>query len=77
MFQILPMLTHPQSFGYLKLKSKNPWKWPKFYPKYFSDPEDHDIKTFLASIREVQKIMSVSSLRKFGTKIVRTPVPGT
>lgn len=70
------MPTHPSSVGYMKLKSNNPFHWPKFYPNYLSDPGDHDIKTFLAAIREVQKIMSVPSLKRYDTKIVETKIPG-
>lgn len=70
------MLAHPKSFGYMKLKSKNPFRWPKFYPRYFSDPEDHDVKTLLTAIREIQRIMLAPSMMKYNAKVVTTPIPG-
>lgn len=70
------MATHPESVGYMKLKSRNPFKWPKFYPNYLSDPGDYDVKTFLAAIREVQRIMSAPSMRWYNATLITTPIPG-
>ncbi|KAJ8969894.1 hypothetical protein NQ314_001537 [Rhamnusium bicolor] len=75
-YQVLPMLVHPKSYGYMKLKTKNPYHWPQFYPSYFSDSEKQDIKTLIASIREIQKISSSPSLQRYGATMVQTPIPG-
>lgn len=75
-FMILPMLVHPKSFGYMKLKSKNPFYYPKFYGKYFTDPDNTDIKTFTASIREAQRIVASPAMAKYGAKIVDVKIPG-
>ncbi|CAH0548915.1 unnamed protein product [Brassicogethes aeneus] len=72
----IPMLVHPRSVGYLKLKSKNPYHWPKFYGNYFTDPENLDIKTFIAAIREVQRISDSPSMQKYGSTLVTTKIPG-
>lgn len=73
---VFPMLVHPKSYGYLKLKSKNPYHWPKFYGNFFTDPENHDIKTFIGSIREIQRIAKSPSLQRYDAKMVTTPIPG-
>lgn len=73
-WQVLPMLVHPKSYGHLELKSKNPYHWPKFYGNYFSRQED--IKTFIAAIREIQRIATMPALQKYGTQMVTTPIPG-
>ncbi|XP_017779939.1 PREDICTED: glucose dehydrogenase [FAD, quinone]-like [Nicrophorus vespilloides] len=73
---ILPMLLHPKSKGNLKLKSKNPYHWPKLFGNSFNDPENLDMKTFIASIREVQRIARTPTFQKFGTEQVKTPIPG-
>lgn len=70
------MLLYPKSVGYMKLKSKNPFHWPRFYPGYLSDPEDIDINTLLASIRESQRIIKSPSLQKYGATLLTTPIPG-
>ncbi|CAH2013120.1 unnamed protein product [Acanthoscelides obtectus] len=75
-FQVYPMLFHPKSIGYIKLRSKNPFDPPKFYPNYFSDPENHDIKTMIAAIREIQRIMQSPAMQMYGAKIMDTPIPG-
>lgn len=73
-WQVLPMLVHPKSYGYIKLKSKNPYQWPKFYGNYFSNKDD--IRTFIASLREVQRIASMPAMQRYDAKLVTTKIPG-
>ncbi|CAG9820547.1 unnamed protein product [Phaedon cochleariae] len=73
--QIFPILLHPKSVGHLKLKSKNPFHWPKFFMHFLSDEGDQDIRTLLSGIREAQKIIESPSLRRYGATLVRTPIP--
>lgn len=75
-FQILPIFMHPKSYGYMKLSNKNPFNWPRFYPNYLSDAEDHDVKAYVVAIREVQRIMAKSKMARYNAKIVSTKLPG-
>uniref|UniRef100_A0A0U9HSH0 Putative salicyl alcohol oxidase n=1 Tax=Chrysomela populi TaxID=154003 RepID=A0A0U9HSH0_CHRPP len=75
-YSVLPMLVHPKSKGYIKLKSKNPYDAPKFFANYLSDPDNIDVKTFIAAIREVQKINANPAMQKYGSTLVDTPLPG-
>lgn len=50
-FTIVPILTKPKSRGKILLKSKNPKDKPLIYAGYFTDQNDDDITTMLASIR--------------------------
>ncbi|CAG9824318.1 unnamed protein product, partial [Phaedon cochleariae] len=75
-YQIFPLLIHPKSVGYIELRSKNPMDSPRFYTNYFSDPENHDVKTFIAGIREAQRISQSPALQKYAATLVSTPVPG-
>lgn len=75
-FIIAPILLHPKSCGYMKLKSKNPYDWPRFYGNYLTDPEKLDLKTFIASIRFVQNLLGMPSLRRYNAKLLDTPLPG-
>ncbi|VEN41224.1 unnamed protein product [Callosobruchus maculatus] len=75
-FMVVPVLLHPKSKGYMTLLSKDPKESPLFFPNYFSDPENHDINTFIGSIRETQRIIKSPALQKYGAKIVDIPIPG-
>ncbi|CAH2007897.1 unnamed protein product [Acanthoscelides obtectus] len=75
-FMVVPVLLHPKSKGHMTLLSKDPKESPLFFPNYFTDPENHDIKIFIGSIREAQRIIKSPSLRKYDAKIVDTPIPG-
>nr|CAI5851868.1 unnamed protein product [Callosobruchus analis] len=75
-FVATPALLHPKSKGHLTLLSKDPKESLLFFPNYFTDPENHDIKVFIAAIREVQRIIKSPSLRKFDAKLVDIPLPG-
>ncbi|XP_072399343.1 glucose dehydrogenase [FAD, quinone]-like [Diabrotica undecimpunctata] len=75
-YQVTPVLLHPESYGSIKLNKSNPEGAPLFYANYFSDPENHDIKTFIEGMRELQRINLMPSLQKVGAKLVDIPVPG-
>ena len=75
-FSILPMLYHPKSFGRVKLKNSNPFSWPKFYGNYFTDAENFDVKTFIAAIREAQKLIKMPAFQKYDAKQVDTHLSG-
>lgn len=76
-FQVFPMLLYPKSYGYIKLTSKNPIHDPKLYGNFFTDLKNEDIKTFIASIRETQRIVKTSpSLQKYDAKMVPWSIGG-
>lgn len=75
-FTVMPMLLHPKSKGYIKLRSKNPYDSPKLYGGIFTDPENKDLKTFIASIREMQRIAKSPALQQYNTRVLDTPIPG-
>lgn len=73
-FQMLPMLLHPRSKGYLKLKSRNPFHHPKLYPNFFADARDID--TLLEGIREAIKIAEQPEFQELGVKLYNASIPG-
>ncbi|KAB0791780.1 hypothetical protein PPYR_03580 [Photinus pyralis] len=75
-FSILPMGLHPKSHGYMRLRSRNPLDPPLFHGNFFTDPDGHDIKTFIAAIREIQRITKTPAFQTYGARQVETPVPG-
>lgn len=72
----LPMHLKPKSVGYLKLKSRNPYHWPLFYGKPFTDSKNQDVKAFISAIRFIQKLVKTKSLRRFNTTYMEYTVPG-
>lgn len=72
-FQIFPILLHPQSFGYVKLKSNNPFSWPRAYGNFFNNTDD--VETLLAGIREAQKIAQSPSFQKYNAQLLPYKLP--
>lgn len=50
-WSLVPVLLRPKSKGYLKLRSKNPFHPPLFYPNYFQD--ERDLYTLVEGIKQV------------------------
>lgn len=71
-----PMLVHPNSKGYIKLKDKNPFHWPKLYGNYFSDPENQDIDTMVEGIKEIIRISDSPAMQRIGSRLHDIPLPG-
>ncbi|KAG5900290.1 hypothetical protein JTB14_000817 [Gonioctena quinquepunctata] len=75
-YAILPMLLHPESKGYLKLRSTNPFDAPLLYGNFLTDPENHDLKTLISAVRYIQKISETEAFRRVGAKQYEKPIPG-
>ncbi|KAL3271334.1 hypothetical protein HHI36_021822, partial [Cryptolaemus montrouzieri] len=74
-FQVFPMLLYPKSYGFLRLRSRNPLHFPKLYGNFFTDKDD--IKTFIAGIRESLRIVESSpALQRYNAGLVPWPIPG-
>lgn len=69
----LPMLLHPRSVGSLELEDNNPFKHPKMYGNYLTDPKD--VATFVASIRYLQALAATEPFQRFGAQIYRAEYP--
>lgn len=39
-FSLVPIIMRPKSRGRLRLKSTNPFQWPRMEPNYLSHPDD-------------------------------------
>ncbi|XP_018569546.1 glucose dehydrogenase [FAD, quinone]-like [Anoplophora glabripennis] len=75
-YSILTMLLHPKSKGHLKLKSHDPFDPPLLYGNYFSDSENHDMKTILSAVRYSQRLSRTKAFQKYGATMYDKPVPG-
>ena len=72
-FSIMPMIFHPKSVGYLKLKSTNPFHWPRFYPNFFKHPDD--VETLLDGIKFAIKLAQTPPFKKLGARLHSVPLP--
>jgi choline dehydrogenase len=70
-FTIGVMALRPQSRGYIHIKSADPAVHPRIDPNYLAD--ERDLKTLLAGIRAVRRLVSMPTLREL---VVRETRPG-
>jgi len=73
-FQFLPMLLHPRSNGFLRLRSTNVSDSPLFYPNYYDD--DRDLEALVHAIREIMRIVSQEPFQEIGARMYEAKVPG-
>lgn len=71
---IIPCLLHPQSRGYLTLRSADPLDHPKIVPRYLTHPDD--AKRLVDGIKIGIKMAETSALRRYGFRLDTTPVNG-
>lgn len=50
-FSLVPIIMRPKSRGRLRLKSRNPFQWPKMQPNYLQHPDD--LKTLVEGAKWV------------------------
>ncbi|ELU00236.1 hypothetical protein CAPTEDRAFT_169911 [Capitella teleta] len=65
-FQLLTVLLHSDSRGFIKLKSTDPFQHPIIDPKYLSDPLD--AKILLEGVRLARKFGSTKVFKLFGAQ---------
>lgn len=68
-----PMLLHPESFGRIELKDRNPFSHPRMYGNYLTHPKD--VATFIAAIRHMQALAATPAFQRFGAKIIKADYP--
>ncbi|XP_044738785.1 glucose dehydrogenase [FAD, quinone]-like [Chrysoperla carnea] len=74
-WSIMPVLLHPKSIGFMRLKSKNIFHHPILHGNYFTDPERHDVRTMVAAVKEILRLSQTKAFQRFGTKLYDIPFP--
>ncbi|KAF2886351.1 hypothetical protein ILUMI_19822 [Ignelater luminosus] len=75
-FAIIPISLHPESVGYMKLKSADPYDDPLFYGNYFTDPSNHDVKIMIEGIRFVLRLAETEAFKRYDVKLIPKPILG-
>ena len=55
-------MQHPESRGYIKLRSKNPFEYPIIQPNYLK--EKYDVQVLMEGIKFVNKLMHVDDIKQ-------------
>lgn len=71
---ILPILLHPKSVGYVKLKDKKITSTPLINPNYLQD--NYDIETLLKGIDLIKKLLQTEIMLKFSATLNTNKFPG-
>lgn len=58
MICLTPNVTHAKSKGTVRLRSIDYRDKPKVDPRYFSDPDGHDMRVMIAGVRKAREIMA-------------------
>lgn len=65
MICLTPNVTHARSKGTVRLRSIDFRDKPKVDPRYFTDPDGHDMKVMVAGIRKARDIMSQPAMTEW------------
>jgi len=65
MICLTPNVTHARSRGTVRLRSIDYRDKPKVDPRYFTDPEGHDMRVMTAGIRKAREIMAQPAMAEW------------
>ncbi|MDL9945468.1 GMC family oxidoreductase N-terminal domain-containing protein [Gordonia sp. ABSL11-1] len=72
-FCLTPNVTHARSRGTVRLRSRDFRDKPRVDPRYFTDPDGHDMRVMIAGIRKAREIAAAGPLAEW---IARELYPG-
>ncbi|XP_067123028.1 glucose dehydrogenase [FAD, quinone]-like [Centruroides vittatus] len=73
-FTMFPVLLHPKSQGYVKLRNTDPYTYPIIQPNYLSHTDD--IVTLINAMKIVKKLTELQPLKDFGARPFPNLLPG-
>ncbi|XP_077532692.1 4-pyridoxate dehydrogenase-like [Haemaphysalis longicornis] len=73
-FMIVPVLLHPKSRGFVKLKSSDPDEYPIIDPQFLSNPEDLD--TFVQGSKVAVETLRTEAMKRGNVTLFDIPFPG-
>ncbi|MEE4021967.1 GMC oxidoreductase [Gordonia sp. PKS22-38] len=72
-FCLTPNVTHARSRGTIRLRSRDFRDKPRVDPRYFTDPDGHDMRVMIAGIRKAREIAAAAPLADW---VARELYPG-
>uniref|UniRef100_A0A8D8R302 Glucose dehydrogenase [FAD, quinone] n=1 Tax=Cacopsylla melanoneura TaxID=428564 RepID=A0A8D8R302_9HEMI len=73
-YSMVPVLVRPRSRGFVRLKSKNPFHFPLFYPNYFNDTTD--LFAIVEGIKKAVELSETRAMQKYASKLLPVKFPG-
>ncbi|KAM3963794.1 glucose dehydrogenase [FAD, quinone] [Aphomia sociella] len=70
---IMPLLLRPNTRGYVKLKSSNPFHYPIMNPRYHENALD--VARLVEGIKIALKVANASPFKQFGSRLYMKPLP--
>lgn len=70
---IMPLLLRPRSRGWVRLRSSNPFHFPRMDPNYFDDP--FDVRTLVEGAKIAIRVADANVFKQFGSRIHRRSLP--
>ncbi|NEW59287.1 choline oxidase, partial [Nocardia cyriacigeorgica] len=75
-FCLTPNVTHARSRGTVRLRSCDFRDKPRVDPRYFTDPDGHDLRVMIAGLRKAREIAAAAPLAEWVARELY-PGPGT
>ncbi|XP_046744282.1 glucose dehydrogenase [FAD, quinone]-like [Diprion similis] len=72
-YGVFPLLLHPKSRGYIKLRSAGITHHPIIVPNYFSDP--HDLDVLIEGVTFAYNLSQTSTMKKFNARPNSNVIP--
>lgn len=72
-FGIFPMMLRPKSRGFLKLRSKNPLRYPLIYHNYLTHPDD--VGVLREGVKATLAVAETAAMKKLGARFHSKQLP--
>ncbi|CAF4884459.1 unnamed protein product [Pieris macdunnoughi] len=70
---IMPLLLHPKTRGYVRLKSSNPFEHPIVNPRYHEN--QYDVDRLVEGVKIALQVANGKAFKQFGSRLHTIPVP--
>lgn len=72
-FGVFPMILRPRSRGFIKIQSKNPFRYPLLYHNYLTHPDD--VNVMREGVKAALTVGETVAMKRFGARFHGKPLP--